>query len=178
MLEIFRSRKFIIPALFVTMSYILLVTYLMNFQFSKDTLFGDYPISYKWNIVIALVQGLGTSMTTFSLSLLIIASLLTGINLTLVVLRLSAMRSGGKLHCIVGGSSLLAIAGSGCAACGLPILGLFGLTGSFLYLPFHGTEFSIIAVMLLLTTLYFMIATYPTKQVCKIINKSYRDNKL
>lgn len=172
MVAIFRSKKFIIPVLLVTMGYILLVTYLMNFQLAKDTLIGDYPISYKWNISIALFQGLGTSMTMFSLTLLILAALLTGINLTLVALRLAAMRSGGKLHFMVGGSSLLAIVGSGCAACGLPILGLFGLTGSFLYLPFHGTEFSIAAVALLFITLYFMIATYPTAQVCKIINKT------
>lgn len=171
MVVIFRSRKFIIPALLIAIGYILLVTYLMNFQLAKDTLFGGYPISYKWNITAALIQGLGTSMTTFSLTLLILAALLTGINLTLVALRISAIRNGGKLHFMAGGSSLFAIVGSGCAACGLPILGLFGLTGSFLYLPFHGTEFSIIAVALLLITLYFMIATYPTQQVCKIINK-------
>ena len=173
MTAIFRSKKFIIPALLITICYILLVTYLMNFQLTKDTLFGDYPMSYKWEIAIALVQGLGTSMTKFALVLLILTAILTGVNLTLVTLRLSAMRKGGRLHLMVGGSSLIAIVTTGCAMCGLPVLGLLGLSGSLMYLPFHGTELSIVSVILLLITLYFMLLSYPTAQVCKIINKPY-----
>ncbi len=173
MREILKSKKFIIPVLIITVCYILLVTYLMNFQLTKDTVFGNYPISYKWNLLIALLQGLGTSMTKLALFLLILTAILTGINLTLVKLRLSALREGGKLHLMVGGSSLISIVTSGCAMCGLPILGLLGLSGSLVYLPFHGTELSVIAVILLLLTLYFMLVSYPTEQICKIINKSY-----
>ncbi len=173
MKEIIKSKQFIIPAALIAILYILLVTYLMNFQLTKDTLFGNYPISYKWNILVALLQGLGTSMTKFALVLLLLTAILTGINLTLVALRLLILRSGGKLHLMVGGSSLIAIVTSGCAMCGLPILGLLGLSGSLIYLPFQGTELSVIAVILLLMTLYFMLSSYPTEQVCKIINKAY-----
>jgi hypothetical protein len=173
MYQIFKSKKFIIPALAITIAYVLLVTYLMNFQLTKDTLLGSYPIGYKWNIMTALLQGLGTSMTKFALVLLILTAVLTGINLTLVTLRLSALRSGGKLHIMVGGSSVIAIVTSGCAMCGLPILGLLGLSGSLIYLPFQGTELSVISVILLLITLYFMLMSYPTEQVCKIINPNY-----
>lgn len=173
MKEIFSSRKFIIPALIISVVYVLLVTYMMNFQLTKDTVFGSYPISYKWNLLLALLEGLGTSMTKFSLLLLILAALLTGINLTLVYLRLKAMRSDGKLHLMVGGSSVLAIVGSGCAACGLPILALLGLSGSLIYLPWHGTELSVIAVLLLIITFYFMLLSYPTAQVCQLITKRH-----
>ena len=173
MTAIFRSKKFIIPALLITIGYILLVTYLMNFQLTKDTLLGNYPISYKWNIMVALLQGLGTSMTKVALVLLILTAILTGVNFTLVTLRLAALRGSGKLHFMVGGSSLIAIVTSGCAMCGLPILGLLGLSGSLVYLPFQGTELSVIAVVLLLITLYFMLVSYPTEQVCKIINQLY-----
>ncbi len=173
MKDILRSKQFIIPALVITVAYILLVTYFMNYALTKDTLFGSYPINYKWHILAALVQGLTTSMTTFALLLLILTAILTGINLTLVALRLKALRSDGKLHVMVGGSSLLAIVGSGCAMCGLPILALLGLSGSLIYLPWHGTELSVIAVLLLLITLYFMLLSYPTEAVCKLINKSY-----
>lgn len=173
MREILKSKKFIIPALAIALAYVLLITYLMNYRLAKDTAFGSYPLTYKWNIMVSLIQGLGTSMTGFSVFLLMLTGALTGINLTLVTLRLAALKSAGKLHVMVGGSSLLAIVGSGCAACGLPVIGLLGLSGSVLYLPFRGMELSIIAVLLLLMTLYFMIVTYPTEQVCKIINKSY-----
>jgi hypothetical protein len=122
---------------------------------------------------MALLQGLGTSMTKFALSLLILTAILTGVNLTLLILRLQVLRGEGRLHLMIGGSSLMAIVGSGCAMCGLPILALLGLSGSLVYLPFHGTEISIIAVILLLIALYSMITSYPKEQVCKIINKSY-----
>lgn len=171
MKDILRSRQFIIPATSITVIYVLLVTYLMNFALTKDTLLGNYPLSYKWNILAGLLQGLTTSMTTFALVLLILTAVLTGINLTLVVLRLKALRSDGKLHVMVGGSSLLAIVGSGCAMCGLPILALLGLSGSLIYLPWHGTELSIVAVLLLFITLYFMLKLYPAEQVCKLISK-------
>jgi hypothetical protein len=173
MKEILKSKKFIIPSVVIAIAYILLVTYLMNFRLTKDTLLGDYPLSYKWNIMVALLQGLGTSMTKVALVLLILTAILTGVNFTLVKLRLSALRKGGKLHFMVGGSSFIAIVTSGCAMCGLPILGLLGLSGSLIYLPFQGTELSVIAVILLLITLYFMLVSYPTEQVCKIINKPY-----
>lgn len=172
MRDIIRSKQFIIPTLIIIVVYILLVTYLMNFAFTKDTILGNYPISYKWNILVGLLQGLATSMTTFALVLLLLTAVLTGTNLTLVALRLKAMRSDGKLHVMVGGSSVLAVLGSGCAACGLPILALLGLSGSLIYLPWHGTELSVLAVLLLLITLYFMLLSYPTAAVCKLINKT------
>jgi hypothetical protein len=172
MQEILRSKHFLIPAIAIAVLYILLVTYLMNWSLFKDTLLGAYSVIYKWRILTGLLQGLVTSITPFVQILLILTALLTGINLTLVYLRLKAMRGNGKLNIMVGGSSMLAIVGSGCAACGLPILALLGLSGSLVYLPGHGTELSVIAVLLLLTTFYYMIKSYPTEQVCKLINKA------
>jgi hypothetical protein len=172
MQEIFKSKRFLIPAVAVAVLYIFLVTYLMNWSLVKDTLLGAYSVVYKWRMLTGLLQGLTTSIATFTLLLLLLTAALTGINLTLVFLRLKAMRSNGKLHVMVGGSSLLAIVGSGCAMCGLPILALLGLSGSLIYLPWRGIELSIIAVVLLLTTLFFMIRSYPSEQVCKLISKT------
>ena len=172
MQEIFKSKRFLIPSVAIAILYILLVTYLMNWSLFKDTLLGSYSVVYKWEILTGLLQGLATSMTPFTLTLLILTAILTGINLTLVALRLRALRNDGKLHVMVGGSSLLAIVGSGCAMCGLPILSLLGLSGSLIYLPWHGTELSVIAVLLLVMTLYYMLLSYPTTAVCKLINNT------
>lgn len=173
MQEILKSKRFLIPTATIAIIYILLVTYLMNWSLFQDTLIGDYSLIYKWRILIGLLQGLTTSITTFTQILLILTALLTGINFTLVYLRLKALRSGGKLHLMVGGSSILAIVGSGCATCGLPILALLGLSGSLIYLPWHGLELSIVAVLLLLITLYFILISYPTEQVCKLMSRSH-----
>ncbi|MBI3232049.1 MAG: hypothetical protein HYZ51_03150 [Candidatus Doudnabacteria bacterium] len=173
MKDILLSKKVLLASILIAVIYIILAVYLMNFSLVKDTIFGDFPLSYKFRLLIALLGGMRTAMTKFSLFLLVLTAVLTGINLTLLALRLSVMRGNGKLHVMVGGSSILAIVSSGCAVCGLPILALLGLSGSIIYLPFHGTEISVVAVMLLLMTLYLMIISYPTEQVCKIINKFY-----
>jgi len=167
MKDILLSKKVLFVSLSIAATYIVLAVYLMNFSLVKDTIFGSFPLSYKFNLLTALLGGMWTAMTKFSLFLLVLTGILTGINLTLLVLRLSVMRGSGKLHIMVGGSSLLAIVSSGCAVCGLPILALLGLSGSIIYLPFQGAEISVVAVILLLMTLYFMIVSYPTEQVCK-----------
>ncbi len=171
MREILLSKKFLSLSLGIAVIYIILAVYLMNFILVKDTIFGSFPLSYKFRLLIILLGGMWTAMTKVSLFLLAFTAVLTGINLTLLGLRISVLRGGGKLHIMVGGSSLLAIVSSGCALCGLPILALLGLSGSLVYFPFQGTEISVVAIVLLLMTLYFMIISYPTEQVCKIINK-------
>ncbi len=174
MKDIVLSKKFWGITLGIAVVYIFLAVYLMNFSLVKDTVFGSFPLSYKFNLLVALLGGMWTAMTRISLMLLIVTATLTGINITLLALRLLVLRGGGKLHVMVGSSSLLAIVSSGCVACGLPILSLLGLSGSIIYLPFQGTEISVVAVLLLCMTLYFMVVSYPTEQVCEIINKSHK----
>jgi hypothetical protein len=69
---------------------------------------------------------------------------------------------------MVGGSSVLGIVGSGCAACGLPVLALLGLSGSVAYLPFQGTELSIISVVMLSISLYLMVKSNSQSKVCQL----------
>ena len=154
------TKNIIISSLVVAVVYLIIVTYLMNYSFVIAVISGNSPISYKGSILVALLRGLGTSMTHFSLGMLILVALLTGANLTLLVQKLKLLRSSGKLHFLVGGSSIIGIVGSGCAVCGLPVLALLGLGGSLAYLPFHGTEISVIAAMLLAGSLYLMARSY------------------
>ncbi|MCL4365639.1 hypothetical protein M1437_00215 [Patescibacteria group bacterium] len=69
---------------------------------------------------------------------------------------------------MVGGSSILGIAGSGCAACGLPVLAFLGVGGSVAYLPFKGNEISTIAIVMLAIPLYLIIRSENLKQTCAI----------
>ena len=74
-----------------------------------------------------------------------------------------------NVHIVAGSGSLLGIIGSGCAACGLPIISLLGLTGSIMYLPFHGSELSVISIVLLSLSFYAMIkAITQSKRSCDI----------
>lgn len=159
---IYRSKSFLIPTILIALIYIVLVTYLMNLGLVQDTLFGEHSLNYRINLLVALLAGLWTAMTGIGLIALIVISLLTGANITLLVQRIKSLRSSGRLHMVIGGSSLLGIVGSGCASCGLPILSLLGITGSLAFLPFHGDEISYISAILLCVSLYFLIRSNKT----------------
>ncbi len=168
MLKPLLSIKFIIPTVVIAIVYIAITTWLMNVSLLKLTIFGDYSLVYKFNLLTALLEGMWTAMSGFGLTILIIVAFLTGANLTLIVQRIMALRSFGKLHFVAGGSSILGFIGSGCAACGLPILALAGLSGSVLYLPFQGKELSFISAGLLFISLYLMVRSSSQKSVCLI----------
>lgn len=162
------SVSIMVPVLIITLAYVVMTVYLMNASLIWDTLWGDYSWSYKWSIMIALLHGMWTAMSISSLWLLTIVALLTGLNVVLTVERLRSLRSAGKLHWAIGGSSLIGLVGSGCASCGLPILALLGLGGAAVYLPYGGMELSLLAIMLLGVSLYFLMQGRMAAATCKI----------
>lgn len=161
------SAKIIVPALVIAALYVVTTVYLMNASLVKDALFGIHSLSYKWGILSALLVGMWTAMSGLSLFLLTTVAILTGLNLVLTVERLRSIRSSGKMHWAIGGSSILGIVGSGCASCGLPILALLGFGGAAAYLPFQGIELSLLAIILLSVSLYVLMKG-PTKSACVI----------
>jgi hypothetical protein len=165
------SKKVIIPIVIIAVLYVVATVYLMNAGLVKDTIFGSHSLSYKWNLLLALLAGMWTAMSTTSLVLLIIVAILTGANLTLVVKRMQEIRASGKMSLVVGGSSLLGIVGSGCASCGLPILALLGLSGAIFYLPFQGLELSVLAIIFLSISLYTLIRQQAKRAVCEVVPK-------
>ena len=145
----------------------------MNARLVRDTLLGISPITYKVNLFIALLQGASTAVSTTALLLLGLTAFLTGANLTLIGMKLLLVRRIGGLHFIAGGGSVLGTIGSGCAACGLPIVSLLGLSGSIAYLPFRGMEIAYIAVIVLAISFYLLIKNnMQNEKACKIPERS------
>lgn len=162
------SGTFIISAVLLAAIYLILSVYLMNFNLVKHTVLGNYPIGYKFTILVDLLGGMLTAMTKIGLFVLISTAFLSGINLMLVGKRILHLRLSGKLHWVVGGSSLLGIVGSGCAACGLPVIALLGLSGSVIYLPFMGQELSVISLGFLVVSFFLLIKSYGKELNCKV----------
>lgn len=140
----------------------------MDFTLVKDTILGVYPLTYKLNLLLALLSGMWTVMTHITLFILILNSFLTGAILVLLTQKAEALKKMGKLHVVAGGSSLLATVGSGCSACGLPILSLVGLSGAALYLPFKGNELLYISLFLLLGSFYLLVKSVLRMQFCYV----------
>lgn len=168
MLRILTSSKFLIPTLIIASIYVVFATYLMNANLVSNTIFGSFAIAYKLNILLALLQGMWTAMSGSALILLFLTAILTGANLTLLARQIKALRTAQNLHFVVGGNSLLGIVGSGCAACGLPILSILGLSGSIIYLPFRGVEISYLAAVLLSISFYLLLKSVFEKEYCAI----------
>ena len=166
MKQTFLSTKLIIPTFIIASIYLVVLTYLMNAELVRDTLFGVFPIDYKINLLFALLQGMWTAMSGYGLFILTITAILTGINLTLFVSRIFNVKKFGKVSIFAGGGSFLGFIGSGCAACGLPLINLLGLSASIIYLPFRGMEIAYLSIGLLSISIYYLIKSNNT--YCKI----------
>jgi len=149
----------LLSTLTISSLYLLLVTLLMNSSLARDTFLGSYGIGYKIQILLSLIQGMWTSMTLLGLVILFLIAVLTGANLTLLFEKIRVLKKFDKLQVVVGGNSLLGMVGSGCVACGLPILSLLGLGSSLTYLPYRGVELSYLSLVLLSISLYMLIRT-------------------
>jgi len=168
MQRILISSKFLIPTLVIASIYVVFATYLMNLRLVQETFFGSFSVTYKASLLFALLSGMWTAMSGSALILLFATAILTGANLTLLVREIKILRKAQNLHFVVGGNTLLGLAGSGCAACGLPVLSILGLSGSIIYLPFHGQELSYLAVILLSISFYLLLRSVFDKEYCVV----------
>ena len=165
MKTVLTSKSFLIIAFFVAFFYFVISIYLPNIALVKQTLLGGFGINYKVSILISLFMGAGSAISVSNLLTLITISILSGVNIALFFKRFGVVKSSGKLTFVVGGGSLLSVAGSGCISCGLPILGILGFGGSLAYLPFRGLELSVLAILLLGISFWMILKDQKT---CKL----------
>ncbi len=160
------SKKSIVYGVIIAVIYFLATIYIMNASLVKVMIFNGSSVGSKLSFMFSLLGGMWTAMSATSLVTLVFVSLLTGANVALVAQKISVLRaSGSGVSIIFGGGTILGIAGGGCVACGLPILSLFGISGSVAYLPYYGAEISWFAIILLSISLYSLLKTSPQK-VC------------
>ena len=165
--EILNKRN-IIGTLLIAGAYILVSVYSTNWSLVGDALFGDNSFSYTRSILWFLLVGIGTSMSAWSIVLLVVIALLTGFNLMLLIQRFQSIKASGGMQVMVGGGSLLALVGSGCASCGLPILALIGFSGAIAYLHCGGMEISFLARGLLVLSVVVLLRSSQQAEVCII----------
>ena len=168
MQRILTSQSFLIPTFIIASVYVVFTNYLMNAGLIGVTLFGSFSLIYKFNLLFALFQGMWSVMSGNALVLLFLTAFLTGANLTLLIRQLKLLRAASGLHFVVGGNTILGLAGAGCAACGLPVLSILGFSGSILYLPFRGQEISYLSFLLLSISFYLLLKSVYEKEYCVI----------
>ena len=121
---------------------------------------GSLPLADRLVLVVEQYPFVGTTYSALDGAALLLVVSLVGANLALVAYHvrehdLSAAGSGGS---VVGVA--LGVLGAGCAACGsailLGVLSLFGASGLVLLLPLGGLELSLLAVVALLLSTYWV----------------------
>lgn len=172
MRELF-SKKLLLAASSVSFIYFLLAIYIMNLNFVSGVIQSSYPLGNKIYILASILKSSPQVMNWYEFTLLLVISVLTGLNFGLVLIQLLRIKQLKKVHVVASGSSILGIAGSGCVSCGLSVIALVGLGGSIAYLPFRGAELSYLSVFLLLITLLFFIKN--GQNACKIRAKRVKN---
>lgn len=176
------SKKFFIFSLIFGLSYFALNIYVLNYRLVTQTVWGNYPAVYKFNILQVLLEGAGSSMSDINLIVLILISTLTGANLYMLIKRiiyLHHVRKSSAIERKEGGvqsrwgivatvGSFLGFVGSGCAGCSLPIMAYLGLSGSLAYLPFRGSEIPFVALVFLVVSFVVLVRSHLTEQACKL----------
>jgi hypothetical protein len=104
-----------------------------------------------FKIFFGLIRGIFTSMPLYGAVMLVIIGFLTGLNVVLIAKRSLRLRQAGA----VGVGSMFGALLGGCSACATGILPLLGMSGALAVLPFHGSEFAVLAIVILVATVYW-----------------------
>jgi len=162
----FKSFFWILLSSFI---YFAFSTLILNYRLVFQTLTGDYSLIYKLTLISNLLAGAWTAFSNIDFLLVIITSILVGLNVLLVTKTITKLKSQrSKLSLSVGGSTILGIVVTGCSSCGFSVLSLLGLSASLSFIPFGGMGLHLLAIFLLLTSSTYALRTLHYKIVCKI----------
>ena len=173
--EVFRNGRYVVIAIALSAILFVLAVYLPNLRLVASFIGNPtIPLSTKSGLLWALLEGIGTSITPFSATIIIVLSVLFGIDLAMLAYQWSSGRAAISKSGLVGnaGGVISGIFGMGCAACGsflgTALLASFGASGVIALLPLRGGEFSIIGIALLLLSIWSVSRAIRNNGVCAI----------
>lgn len=163
------SFKSSLLILLISFLYFAISTLILNYRLVFSTLIGDYPLTYKSTLIFNLLEGASTAFSKIDFVLLVITSILVGVNILLIIKTIIKLETQKKrLSFSVGGSAFLGIVVAGCSSCGFSIFSLLGLSASLTFVPFGGLGLHLLAIFLLLISAIYSLRTLHFKVVCKI----------
>lgn len=123
-------------------------------------LFGNLGLEPRLRVLAGMYPGVGSAYTAVQSGLLVATAVLIGVNLALLTYhvrkhRVSLQEGSGSL-----GGVVLGTLGAGCAACGSAVLAgvlsAVGAGGLITLLPLDGLEFALIALLVVLLSVYWL----------------------
>jgi hypothetical protein len=159
------TNNFLLKAIFFGLIYFLIALLLFDFRTYQSIWAQSFPFLSKISISSILFVDSFAVLGIRDTILLIIIAFLFGLNLELVLRKLRFLKKQGSLH-ITFGAGVISLVSAGCASCGLSFASVIGVAGAVSLLPFKGLELYILAIIILLASLFFNLQTLV--RVCKI----------
>lgn len=156
-----------IPTLLVAFLYTLIPLFFLNFSLTTNTLSGSFALGYKLSLFWSLFLGVFTAFSPVDTAILLLNALLVGINIVLIAKTIYYLEHAGKVKLSLGGAGLLGLVTTGCSSCGFSLLSLVGLGGALSFLPFHGMEIHILALLALVGSAFYMLKQLRNGLYCK-----------
>lgn len=127
----------------------------------------------KFYFVVSIYGSIATNFTILSAVHVFLLAILFGLNVSLLVYyirKVKRVASTAKIHVANAGGLVSAALGIGCAACGsiilTTVLGMIGAGSLIAFLPFHGVEFGLLGILLLLWSTHYLIKHINNPLVC------------
>jgi len=168
-IEVLKKENFFV-AFFVAVLYIALASYSINYRLVLSTIAGPYELLYKFKILFYLLIGTKSALSVFDFFLLILISVLTALNIILIIRAIKNLRATDGIKFVFGGGTIFGFISTGCASCGLSLLAILGLGGAFAFLPFGNHTLYLISIGLLIFSLFFLLKKLHDTKDCKINN--------
>lgn len=159
------NSRFIILWILFSFIFILLSSLLINIQNIISIVTTPYPIDVRLKLFFYIVFGIFTAISSIGAVLLFITAVLFGLNISIIITKIGVMKKQKKLGFIFG-AGVVSLVSAGCAACGLSLLSVVGLGSIVAFLPFHGIEFYIVSIAILLWSLYINLGAWV--KACRI----------
>lgn len=130
---------------FLFLSFSLFLVNVLNFISIAGA---DYSLLAKLRLFFIFFIGSFETVSSRDLLLLIIISILFGLNLSLVIEKIKFIRKQPNLKLTIG-TGILSLGAAGCASCGLSVASIIGIGWGLAILPFGGVELYFISILIL-----------------------------
>lgn len=172
LIEIFQKPRYFLFAILITVCIIACMTLIQNIPFIKTIwTTGTFSLSGKLYISFQSLHAFNTNLTHLSQFFHIIIAILIATHLTFLIYYYRARRrlEGAAGIGFIGMFS--GIIGIGCSVCGSVVLssliGLSAATTLITMLPLRGVEFSLLAIVILLSSIGYLGVRLQEPVVCK-----------
>ena len=155
--EVYRQKWYYALTFFVATAIVIANPLIRNYKIFISSF--SFPLAYS------LVIGSPAATTTSSLLTLIVISLLAGVVFSLSVFLFQRQFASGATVGI--GGIVVGLLAPACPTCAVGLLGILGLGGLLVFLPWKGLELSILAIGLLLLSIFLLSKKVETK-ICEI----------